>query len=256
MSIDTEEPNIQPVQIVDVTGTGTIVALNGAVSVTCAGCSTLVFNITGTWVATLAFQGTTDGTNWFTVYGNQISTDINVQNVTGNTVISVPCGGLFQARIIATAFTSGIASIAWNAGAGTLSLLVISPVATSFQTVANPVASNLSVTATAATGVALTASLGAVAGAFHYITFLEIVSYTTAARTGGATPVLVTSTNLNGSNAWDFQTAASIGTSERQFTAPGTPIKSSVVNTATTIVCPATTGIIWRVNVYYYTGNY
>lgn len=35
----------------------------------------------------------------------------------------------------------------------------------------------------------------------------------------------------------------------------GNPLKSTTANTATTIVCPATTGTIWRVNVTYYTGT-
>jgi hypothetical protein len=122
--------------------------------------------------------------------------------------------------------------------------------------VTNPVqvvSANLGVTATGAAAAAVTATLPAVAGQFHYITGIEIVAYTTVARTGSATVVLVTSTNLPGSNVWDFQSAAAIGTSERQVTATNSPIKSAVVNTATTIVCPATTSVIWRVNVYYFT---
>jgi len=123
--------------------------------------------------------------------------------------------------------------------------------------VTNPVvisASNLGVTATGAAAAAVTLTLPAVAALAHYISMIEIVAYTTAARTGGVTPVLVTSTNLPGSNVWDFQTAAAVGTSERQVFTPNSPIRSSVVNTNTTIVCPATASIIWRVNVYYFTG--
>lgn len=114
--------------------------------------------------------------------------------------------------------------------------------------------STLFVTGTAATGVALTVTLPAVAAVRHYITSLEITAYSTAARTGGATPVIVTTTNLPGSPAYTFATAAAIGTTDRYMLAPTTAIVSTTVNTATTVVCPLTTGVIWRVNVSYYTG--
>jgi hypothetical protein len=105
---------------------------------------------------------------------------------------------------------------------------------------------------TAATGIALTVTLPAVASQFHNITHLEIAAYSTAARTGSATPIVVTTTNLN-SLAFTFATAAAIGTLDKQFLSPTLPVKSAVVNTATTIVCPATTGIIWRINIIYNT---
>jgi len=112
----------------------------------------------------------------------------------------------------------------------------------------------LVVTGTAATGVGVTVTLPAVVSQFHYITFLEIKKYFTAANAASATPLVVTTTNLPGSLAFSFgQPLGTIGSTDRDITNPNCPIKSSVVNTATTIVCPATTGIIWRVNVFYYT---
>jgi len=110
------------------------------------------------------------------------------------------------------------------------------------------------VTGTAATGVALTVTLPAVSTFFHYINHIEIQAYSTAARTGGATPIVVTSTNLPGSPAWTFATAATIGSTDSKIFIFADSIRSSVVNTATTIVCPATTGVIWRVNISYYAG--
>lgn len=115
-------------------------------------------------------------------------------------------------------------------------------------------AATLGVTATGAAGAAVTLTLPAVAANFHYISHIEIVAYTTLARVGTATPVLVTSTNLPGSPVWDFPTATAIGTVDRYLPDLLGPVKSSVANTATTIVCPATTSIIWRVLVFYYAG--
>lgn len=80
---------------------------------------------------------------------------------------------------------------------------------------------------------------------------MEIRQYAAAGLTGGATPVLVTSTNLPGSVVWTFKTVLAIGDSEAQIYTPTTPLKSSVVNTSTTIVAPATTNVIWRINVWY-----
>lgn len=113
------------------------------------------------------------------------------------------------------------------------------------------IAASLAVSATGASGAAVTLTLPAVAGQFHYVTMIEIVRYAAAALTGVATPLLVTTTDLSGTPVFDFQSAGAIGTSERQLWNPSKAIKSSAVNTATTIVCPATTGVIWRVNVWY-----
>lgn len=112
---------------------------------------------------------------------------------------------------------------------------------------------NLWVTATGAAAAAVTLTLPAVAAQFHRICSIEIETYSTVARVGGVTPVLVTTTNLPGSPVWTFASAAAIGSSDSKVFVFSSPIKSSVVNTATTIVCPATTSVIWRVNVSYYT---
>jgi hypothetical protein len=116
----------------------------------------------------------------------------------------------------------------------------------------NKVPADKSVTVTGAAGAAVTLTIPAVAAQFHYIVGIEIECYTTLARVGVATPILVTSTNLPGSNTWTFATAAAIGSTDTKYFSFTNPYKSSVVNTATTFVCPATTSVIWRVNVIYY----
>lgn len=284
----------------DKSGSGTIGAVNGTVAVATNGCSSVVFNVLGTWVATLQLEATVDGTNWFismlyTTPGQGVP-DYAV--VTANGTLIVPCGGFSQVRLRATIYTSGTVSVTYDAGLG----MNVYPV-TNYNPVAlnatvtqgpaaslanawsakitdgtdlaqvsaagallvdgsavtqpvsgtvNPSDSTLSVTATGLTGAAVTATLAAVAGQFHRISSLEIMAYTTLARVGVAAPVLVTSTNLPGSNAWTFATAAVIGSTDTKYFTFSNPYKSTVVNTATTIVCPATLSIIWRVNVVYY----
>lgn len=112
--------------------------------------------------------------------------------------------------------------------------------------------SDLGITATAAAASAVTLTIPAVAAKFAYIGFIEITAYSTVARTGGVTPVLVTTTNIPGSPVWTFASAAAVGTTDVRVWPLEQPMRSSTVNTATTIVCPATASILWRVNVRYY----
>lgn len=114
--------------------------------------------------------------------------------------------------------------------------------------------STLAITTTAASGVAATLTIPAVAGQFHYITSIKMLLYSTAARTGTATPIIVTSTNTPGTLSFSFDTAGAIGTSVTQEVIQLLPLKSSVVNTATTIVAPIVAGGIWRITATYYTG--
>jgi hypothetical protein len=112
----------------------------------------------------------------------------------------------------------------------------------------------LVVSTTGAASAAVTATLPAAgAGLFHYITRINIMKYATAALTGSATPIVVTSTNLPGSVAWTTPTALAIGTQYETDVQGSSPLKSLVANTATTIVAPIHTSALWRINVYYYT---
>lgn len=254
---------------------GTIVALNGTVAAPTDGESTVVFNVTGTWSATISIQATVDNINWFAISCYVPSSQAVVSTFSVNQAVVVNCAGYEQVQLIATGFTSGTISVAWaNSNAGNNSILVYSTAAQAFIANANlrdgvgnnigssngwldviEPAANLAVTATGTAGSAVTLTLPSVASQFHCITVIEIVCYTVLARVGTGTPVLVTSTNLPGNLVWDFQSVGAIGASERQFSSFVAPLKSSVNGTATTIVCPATTSVIWRINVAYYAAS-
>lgn len=129
-------------------------------------------------------------------------------------------------------------------------------VAGAVVSVANPLpiipsGSTLCIAATtaAAAGATITLTAGA-AGTFHYIDSIELVLFTSTARTGSATPVAVTSTNMNG---WGtvFSSAGVLGAADRFQLKTVRPLKSAVAATNTTIVLPAVTGGIWRYNVTY-----
>lgn len=109
------------------------------------------------------------------------------------------------------------------------------------------------VSVTAAANTALTATLPAVAGQFHYITRIEVTRVSTAALAGTAA-LVVTTTNLPGALAWSVGNAMTAGGTvaavDQDFPLP---LKSTTVNTATTIVCPAGgAAVLWRINVFYY----
>jgi hypothetical protein len=111
---------------------------------------------------------------------------------------------------------------------------------------------SLAVTATGAANAGVTVTLPASANNFHYIDMIEIVKYATATIVGGTVPAIVTTTNMPGSIAFTFDSAQAIGTCVVRTHILTSPLSSSVLATDTTIVCPATTNIIWRANIYYY----
>jgi hypothetical protein len=66
---------------------------------------------------------------------------------------------------------------------------------------------------------------------------------------------VVTTTNLPGSPAFTFSSAGAIGAIDRYILPMTTPLRSSAANTATTVVAPAATGGIWRLNATYFTAT-
>ena len=90
---------------------------------------------------------------------------------------------------------------------------------------------------------------------FHYITSIRIARNATAALAGSAT-IIHTTTNLPGSPAWSVGNAMAAGGTQIDLDAQfAFPLKSSVANTATTIVVAAGgLAVLGRVNVGYYIG--
>lgn len=108
-------------------------------------------------------------------------------------------------------------------------------------------------TVLSAANTAATLTLPASAGNFHYITSLVATRTCTTAIVGTAL-LGYTSTNLPGSLAWTAGNACAVGsTSQDIWNDFAQPLKSSVVNTDTTIVAPAagTAGQI-RLTAFYF----
>lgn len=108
---------------------------------------------------------------------------------------------------------------------------------------------------TAGPAAALTVTL-AVIGSFIELLYLEVEAYSTAARTGGATPVTVDISGFQDDGGaavtmhWKFQTAAAVGTTERKVMNPAELLRGKA-STNIVISCPNTASVIWQVNVGY-----
>lgn len=93
--------------------TGTLTALNQAVTLpTATQCDKVGVQITGTFVGTISFEGTLDGTNWVSVALGAAATPATP--ATSASAAGVFVGDLFQFvgfRVKMTAFTSGSAVI-------------------------------------------------------------------------------------------------------------------------------------------------
>jgi len=110
--------SITPGGLAEASGTGTVAALNADVTASVPYASAVLLSITGTWVGTLTVEGSVDGTNWFSWVGDTAETGARRQSVTANSQLWVPTSGLLSFRIRASSWTSGTATISWNADSG------------------------------------------------------------------------------------------------------------------------------------------
>lgn len=224
--------------------------------------SAVIFiNGTGTFNATYSIQGSPDGANFYDLISYpyapgslggtlpQPGQPMVTEAVNAATIQRMLCcavGGLQKIRIRLTAYTGGSGAITINSDA----CASISPY------VRDQRSATLMVTAVGAASAAVTLTIPAVAGLRHYLDRVDVVRSATAALTAAATPVTVTTTNIPGTPALTFGSdAGGIGVDQvRSFEWGGAGQATSAINTATTIVCPVYTGVIWRVNAAYRLG--
>lgn len=227
----------------------TLGSLNAELTMDLNGHSVAMFDIrTAAMNATLVFEGTVDGTNYYSLPGinpvlETMLSSVVITTTHGATYV-VGCSGFRRIRCRVSAYTSGSAVVTGRASQA------------DFAIYARPFPTTLHITATAAANTAVTATLPAAgAGLFHYITNITLQRAATAALAGSA--VLVhTSANLPGSPNWTVGNAMSAGGTQLDLNfTPTTPLKSSVANTNTTITMPAAgAAVINRINVSYYVG--
>lgn len=244
------------------TSVNSLAAANSEVVVDINGKSTVTFDVTvivNLGANDLVIEGTIDGTNYRALtFWTQFSTigSLPSQHVgafvspTAATagqvcILTASCTGFRRVRMRKVSAT-GSANVSLRASESDLRIL------------AQPQASTLAVTATAAVNAGATATLPAAPGLFHYITSIELVKLYSVVGVAAGAGVIVTSTNLPGGLAWTTeQLASAAGTVarpiDRQFGAQ--PLRSLAVGTATTFVAPAQLQTIWRWNVAYFLGE-
>jgi hypothetical protein len=244
------------------TATGTLAALNAELVLDLNGDANAMLHIQSTaFIGTLEFTGANneDETQFFPVPAYPYSpgcaggTILSAGQpvllhalVAANTaaVYAIPVGQLRKLRVRVSAYTSGscVASLLADVNAS-LNTEIPNPVPT------------LAVTGTAAAAAGVTVTLPAVTGLRHYVQRIDITRSASALLTAAAAPVVVTTTNLPGTPAFTFGAdAAPQGTDKTVSLDCGSGLAATAAGTNTTIVCPVTTGVIWRVNVLYRLG--
>ena len=232
-------------------------AVNAEVIMDLNGAAVATFDVrTAAGSLTYVFEATIDGTNYFALsaFANfqlLAAAAIAEQYVASVVVATTHSGaytvgvsGFRRVRLRISAYTSGNITVAARASRADAIIY------------ARPIPTTLFVTATAAANTNATATLPAPgAGLFHYITHINCMRNATAALAGTAT-LIITTTNLPGSPAWSTGNNMIAGGQQLDVDfQPSQPLKSSVANTATTVVMPAAgLAVLNRINVAYYVG--
>jgi len=226
--------------------TATLGALNAETVIVADGCATVTLDLRGTFSMTIEVAGTVDGTNWTLIPMRPVNQAAvayvaAVVGTAAGTWVG-QCAGYRSVRARVTAYTSGAATATLAANTSHYDNLLFGPVASNGGT------------AVGASGAAVTLTLASPgAGLRHYLTYLSINRFAAAVLTAAAAPVTVTTTNLPGSLAFSLPAdAAAQGTLFPWREDFAFPLAASAQGTATTIVCPATTSVIWRVTAGFY----
>ena len=226
----------------------TINTLNGEVFIDCEFTGSMIFDIRGTFTATLIAEATINGTDYFQLPIFNIVNELQLAGVTtiGAYFTQLPAATK-RVRIRCSAYTSGSVQIYLRANSGT-NIIYSKPLPTTTIGTLLTTANTAGTLTLAAPGV----------GLFHYITRIEITRInSTATAVTGTTALSITTTNLTGSLAWTTGNAIAAGDSKADVIAEysGNPLKSTTANTATTFVLPAGgAGVQYRINVSYYIG--
>lgn len=107
-----------PVNQSGVTATGSLGSLSATQALSLNGASGWAVDVRGTFVGTITFQGTIDGTNWFSISVVPAGGGVNVAAVTTTAAVGAWVGsanGMQQVRANMTAYTSGSATITLRA---------------------------------------------------------------------------------------------------------------------------------------------
>lgn len=107
-----------PVNQSGVSASGALTALNASLPLVLDGASGFAVDLRGTFVGTVTFQATIDGTNWFSIVTLPAASGVNVAAVSTATAPGAwvgPANGFLAVRAILTAYTSGSVTVTLRA---------------------------------------------------------------------------------------------------------------------------------------------
>ncbi len=255
-----------PVREQRTTGVSILAALNAEVVLQLSGDESVCVYVNGsagTLNCTLEFTGTVDGTNYFPVpvipyYGTgaantpSFAQPLLSEAINTTAVQRVYCARTAQLkafRVRMSAYTAGSADVTINSDAQkSLHPAVFD---------GRPTTLFVGVTGTA--GAAATATLPAVAGLRHFIDFIAVQRIATATLVAGTAAVGASAaTNLPaglvGSFAFGPDAAAQGSMVEIKRDFGSTGLAATAPGTATVLTMPATTTVIWRIDIAYRLG--
>lgn len=114
---------------------GNLSVLNSTVEFRVSDCGVSTFQLTGTWTATITFEGTTKGDTWVPIPSINPTTGATSTTQSSNGIYIIPCAGFQKIRANVTAYTSG--TITANALCNAGSAVGIIPVTFSGNTSTN-----------------------------------------------------------------------------------------------------------------------
>lgn len=193
--------------------------------------TTAILNITNAFTGSFAVDYSPNGNDWYLLPLFNLTSE-SFQSATtaiGNFHIDIPVGTKkIRVRVLATV-TAGTPQICFRAGKGTDFITIKKIPATKHVKIAGAV------------NTATTLPIPAVASMHHYITGIKIQVYATAATTANGTSTVITTANMNGAREYRIPTkTATIGEFLYEIKEIfSTPIKSTNLGAATSIVAPA-----------------
>lgn len=102
----------------DLTASGSFSSTNSASIISPGSLNTLLIQVTGTWSQTLVVEATLDGTTYFSINANAISSGVLNSTITGNGAYLCNIAGLNAVRVRCSVYNSGTAVVTMRASVG------------------------------------------------------------------------------------------------------------------------------------------
>jgi hypothetical protein len=178
-----------PVNQADVSATGSLAVLNATVTLSLNGAIGWAADVRGTFVGTINFQASIDGTNWVTIPALVYGSAVNIATVTSVAAVGAWLGsapGAVQIRALMSAFTSGSATVVLRAMSATSMVYNMPTGATANATGAATVVKILSAASANPTVVKATAGrllgwqIGNTTAAWRYVKLYNVATAPTA----------------------------------------------------------------------------